>query len=520
MKHELGPTQRAVEFLYSIGLPPLRILRGLITLGLISLVMAGVYFVAFSGLLDREVAEVVEEVEEFDEAENEAPVESPEPASERTTYEFELSLDQQIDELYFGGAEDKNYVVFAGEVEKQNKTIEALKQRNDLTAEQAFKLDRVLLRNGQEFLVRKLNARVFQPQDAVEFRTLANSLKSGQNEKLSDLASYALVNVGADIFLKSPTEQNASDLVQTFSQNKSSFLNDVKRTNAILAKLMKLKETDSRNKLADKTIEAFGQLLSQSNAEAVKLISDYIDEYSLFAGLDLQSLEEQVRFQAPNALQDLDDALRVLEAHPEVDLPKWKLLIRAYEPALSIGKQSVFETGWKIASGLVNQLPDSDERKSELQTILKKQVARARMVGSTVDLSGKHVSGGAISFPADYTLLVFSDRSTKSMALMGQLRGDLLEGSQFYTPIVSFKDDFTAEDMERLDQIPRGIQISSFESAKNYAKKFSIDYYPYVVLLDKQNIVIDVDLSLVQAANRVAALRTKKSAASVRPKKE
>ena len=492
MNEKPGFFVRIVHFFYAIGLPPMRILQGLIFLVVAGLILAALFV--------------------FDTDELFKTADKPDPNQGETTEvvaapvsQFGSSIDEEIDDIYyFRVNENENYVVAIGKIEQQREKIEELLKRTDLNADQKQKLQYTMLQHSQDALRRNLRAKIDSEIQFEEFTKFANSFVGGEDKKLEDFAKFGLASTGILLLQNDPSEENAERLAETFRKTKSAFVADEKRANKLVSELLRVRQLHPEKPHVDATIDEFGALLGESTDKSISELSTQIAEFSKFSTYDISTLENRIRFKAEDALQDLDSALRVLADNPETDIYKWKLLIRAYEPSLSNGQPAVFETGWKIASELVGKLPDEDAKKASLTAVLESQLQRSETLGSPVDLAGDTLTGRPIDLnDKQAQLLIFCDRTRKSGQLLREFRTRQSEGVQLRRPIVAFKDDYTENDLKQADYTPRGIQLASHETAQQLIKGLSIDFYPYVVLIDSQGNVAALDLTATQAANRM-----------------
>lgn len=493
MTDKLTSSQKLVEFLYSVGLPPMRILSGLIFLLVIGTIAGSLYFLNFDSFRSAKGS---------DDGTNSEFVED-----DRATYEFELTLDQQIDELTFFDTRNRNYVVVYGELQNQNEAIEKLRQRSDVTPEQTAKLDTIQLRNLQTLLLETLNKGVSAETERKAFDDFANKMANSSNEKSKNFAAFALARIAVNEFVPKPTEAKGQAVLDALNQHQASFVNTTSRAELLLTGLLQCRQQNPDNEIVGKCVATFGKLLEASNDAKIKNLAKQIGEFSLFAKINIGTLENRIRYRGRNALMDLDNALRVLEAHPEVQTSNWKELMRCYEASLSIGRIADFKTGRNITGELAARLPDSDERKAELLDLLTRQQKRAQQLGSQIDIAGDTLTGEQILPSEDeYTVLCLLDRSPNSARIMQELSNSQQERGKTFRPIIAFKDPFSKSDTKKIKLVPRWILVANEDTAKKYFEAVPVDFYPYLLLIDKNGVVVSQNLSLVQVANRIATL--------------
>ena len=496
MEPKPGLIERVIQFLYAIGLPPMRILQGLIFF-LVAGAIFGALFVFDTSSLFKSTEKKTPEDDKLIEY-----VAKPDLAPE------ELTLEEQIEEIYyFKQGTGVNYVVAIGNIEQQRAKIHELLSREDLSDEQKQKLQFTLLRHGQSLLQRNYQARALEAAEVDEFNTFARSFIGGEDEKLDDFAKFAICDAETMLLRRRPSEENAQRLSQALVETKSSFLNNENRARDLFVKLLDARSIHPGKPHIENAINDFGKLLAGSEEESVAALASKVSDFSRFAPFEIVTLERRIRLKVDGSLQDLDDALRLLGETPETNIATWKTLMRAYESSISIGQQTrVLQTGWGIVNDLVGKLPGSDPKKAPLEAILKKQLERSKKFGSVVDLkAGETVKGEPFAEVKRWQLIIFADRSQKSASTMLSLRRRQQEGLQLGQPIVAFENDYTAADRAQLDKV-KIYQLASFETSKKLIEALSIDFFPYIALVDEQGTVVALDLSVEQAVRRMMDL--------------
>ena len=496
MKDQMNPGQKLVQFLYSIGLPPARIRTGLITLLVIGAILGGVYFLNFDSFRSASGRDGDSDTELVENG--------------RTTDE----LDQQINELTFIDPRELNYVVLYGEVEKQNEAIDELRKRSDITTEQTGKLDEIQLRNLRNLYMQTLGQGSSADIERESFETFANKLLSSSNEKSKDSAGFDLTRLAVNVFSRKPNADDGQAALDALNQHQSSYVNNNKRALFLLRQLLTCQQQNPGDEVARNCVATLGKILATSTDDKIQDLAKDIVEVSLFKGLEIGRLEKRIRFQDRQALADLDNALRVLESHPELAIEKWELLMRSYEAALSTGRVNVFNTAKRIMGELVAKLPDSDERKTRLLNLLTRQKQRAQQLGKPMDLTGVTLDGKQIvQSNAEFSVLCLLDRSRKSVELVKSLSKSQSQLGTTFRPILAYKDKHAKEDKEKASTFPPKMLFADNETAAKYLASFPTDFFPYLLLIDKNGILVAGNLSPLQVENRIAALNKRNSAA-------
>ena len=495
MNEELTFKQKIIQFLYSIGLPPQRLLQGLICLLIIGVIAAVVFFSNFEGLGggSRRADDVASTDDVIDGASSDTD-----------------DLDKQINELTFFDPSNFGYVVLYGEVQKQMDSIAEFRQRDDISAEQLKKLDGIQLRNLQAVAVRSIQADISSETEMKAFVDFAETLASSDDEKQRDSAGFSLVRTAAIAFTLEPNKSSATAAIETMKSQKMTLVNQYKRSDMVLGTFLKFKKQNPTNKFVDQCIQTLGQTVDTSTEPKSLELAETIREFGLFSNIQMSSIENRIRYNDPTGFEDLDKALLVVEANPKVKIETWQLLIRAYEACLSIGQLDNFSTAQKIVGDLVAKLPDSDPRKAQLSESLDRQKERVEILGKQFDLSGDSFDDRKITQSTKgFSVLCFADRSKDSAAMIQDLVKRVSNGIPF-RPILAFKDDFTEQDREQINQIPRKLFAANRSTSLKYLRAFPCDNFPYLLLIDGNGVVASVNPSLLQAANRIASLQKKK----------
>lgn len=504
MNEELKTSEKFVELLYSIGLPPMRIFRGLIILLVLGAITTGLYFFNFERIAGEKANQ---------ESNSDASTES-----ERKPYEFESTLDQQINDLAVIDAKNRDYVAFYSDLKQQNETIEQLRSQSDIDSKQIGKLNTIQLRNLQTLAIAAEQNGIDADIEMKAFIDFASKLAAESDQELKDLAGFVMVQTAVKLFESSPIESKAKTTIESLEQYRESYIAHKSRSNQLVGMLLKCSAKNPKNDAVSKCIAAIGKVLNSSPEESIKTTGGQLLEYGLFSNLQFATLEERIRYRERNALQDLDDALRVIEANPNVDLNKWQLLMRCYEASLSNGRMQDFNTARNIMKELITKLPGSDERKPDLLRLLERQTIRAERIGKPFNLSGTTIKGRQLQEKSsEYSVLIMLDRSRSAGEIMRRLSTKRAEGGITYRPVIAFKDDFSEADQDKIGSIPNWVVVADDDTSRQYRSAFPIDSFPYLLLIDPEGIVVAGNLSLVQAANRIAALeKRRKSRAGMR----
>ena len=494
---------RLLDFFYSIGLPPVRILQIVICLAVVGLVTSFIYFTNFggddSGPKDdsdgRLAAETAPDTSDSD---------TKDTATESAT-EAELSVDQQLDELSLFAGNDKSFFTIASEIEKRNKIVDQLQQNNQLTASQQKKATLIKLGNHQTLVIKMLSEGIEADKEMQTLEQFCNSMLEHEDPELREIAGHKLAMAAATKFTLSPTEQGLQQVNQVFATHKQSFLNNMDRVKELYGMFQRARIQHPKKLITNDAIKAFSATLVESELPEISQFGSDLGELALFAKFELATLANRIRYRDRGALDDLDGAMRMIESHPEVRIQWWKKLMHCSESLLSTERFDDAATANNIMGQLVANLADSDERKSELLEMLERQKKRASAVGSPFDVSGTLVQGGTLRpSSSEFSLVIFVNRSGSSREILRELTESGGDTIRRFRPIISFKDEFTDDDRQQFEKIPPNVIVVSYETSQKFAAAYPPDFYPYAILIDKEGKLVCQNVSLIQAANRIA----------------
>ena len=462
--------QKVNSFFHSIGLPPKQALIGLLVLGAVA---AALFFA-------NQKQGIV------------------------SSNESDIGIDKQINELELFDPSRKIYTEAYRGVQENNEKIAELRQRDDITPALVKKLNSMELRNLETLVLRSMKADVNADNEMEAFVNFAESLLNTDDQQVKDSTGFALVRTLVSAFVMSPTEARSITASEAIKFNQASFVNSKTRADLLRKLFVKGLDSHPANPYVDSCIREFGAILETSSSADIATLGRNIHEYTLYSKVHLESLEKRIRYREPKALGNLDQALRTLEANPDTDIRIWKTLIRSYEATLSIEAKQNFQTARNIIGELVAKLPDSDQRKAELRTLLDRQKMRSETMG-TFDLSGTTFDGQPIGKTSnEFTALVFVDQNPKSTLIMKEISTAIAEGSGAFRPIMVFKRDFVEQDRKNFKLVPRRVLVASRETALKYLESFPCDHFPYLLLIDRNGVIVAGNLSVVQTGNRIA----------------
>ena len=160
--------KNVIQFFYSIGLPPKRLMQGAIALLILGAVTAALFFVNLDGFGKGKQPETSASTETG------------------SSNEFDIGIDQQINELTFFNPGRMAYTEAYGETQKHNEKIAELRKRDDITPEMVKKLDSMELRNLETLVLRSMKAGVDADNEMEAFVNFAESLLDTDDEQVKD----------------------------------------------------------------------------------------------------------------------------------------------------------------------------------------------------------------------------------------------------------------------------------------------------------------------------------------------
>lgn len=469
------------------GLSPLRVF-----LSLLSLVGLGclIYFVVFA-----------------DDSQENRVVKAP---SEKKLQQTELTVDQRLEQiLRFKPANDANFLGTIDEVLGFESELETMESKPGLTEQQKVKIEQIHVRNQSVVVTTMVSNKIdCEAEKAKLFRYCSQRIDA-EDDQLKEACRFWLIAVPAIEFAEAPSEQTHHAFATALTTYPDGYLKTPENAATLCGIMVRMsKGGPVKKQFALKGFDLMTEQLAKSELESIHGIGNSLREFANFGDYDLPTLGERLRWSDPSAQKDLAGAFDALVKFPETETKTWVTLIRAYENLLSTDKIEETGAAWKRMWDMSSAVPTS-EKKKLLQQILDRQRTRAMSIGTPFDISGTTAGDGKeIVDNKEFSAIFFCDKSRTSMNSLAKLGAAIKEQQIGYLPIVAFEKDLTKEDIETLHMVPESITIASHETAKKYFEAFPIDFFPYLLLVDKQGKILAANLAIEQIPTRIAAVKS------------
>ena len=475
---------RFTDFSNRVGLSPMRMFFTLLLLGGIGYV---IYLVGFPNA--------------------DAVVEKPKVISENSRLLLELTTDQELERILNESfTNNENFLVIIDRMNGHEKSLDDIESRIDLTEEQHTRMERLRIRNKSVIVMMLIKNKISSDAEKADLREYCLARLRSSDHQISEASQFWLALLPVLEFTGSPSEETLQNFEKAIIEYRGGYLNSPDNSASLANLVSRIKdEHPGKKDFSRRAFLMLAEQMSKSEVPRVRTIASQVDGLSVFGEYDLQTLEQRIVWSDPIADEQLSAAMDTLSKNTDAPLQTWTILIKAYEAYLATDRieeaGAAWQRMWELSSGLADQ-----NKKATLQGLLKRQRVRAMFIGQKFDVLGTKLVGGQ-PFDAkksDYYAVIFCDKEVNSLKALATLGKEALDQPLKYSAIVSFSEKLTEVDINSLHKVPRGISITAQDTAKKHFSAFPADFLPYVLLVDKSEKVIAVNVDLKQINNRVA----------------
>jgi hypothetical protein len=430
--------------------------------------------------------------------------------SEMKLQKTELTVDQRLSRMSsFKPSSDKSFLATIDEMVDFENELEILESKPGLTEQQKSKIELLHVRNQSIIVMTMVRNKVdCETEKAKLFRYCTQRIDS-TDEQLKENSRYWLCIIPTIEFAENPSDETYREFAAALTSYPDGYLKSPVSAAVLCELLVEMSKGGSfKKEFARKGYSLLIEQLAKSKLKSIHDIGNKMQEYANFGEYDLKTLGDRLRWSNPSGKRDLTGAFESLVANPNARTQTWVTLIRAYENLLSTDKIEETGAAWKKMWDLSSALP-ATKKKKLIQDILDRQRTRAMSIGSPFDISGTTAADEKdIVNNKEFTTIVFCDKSKGSMNALFNLGKTIKEQQLNYLPIVAFENELTKEDISSLHMVPESVAIASHKTAKKYFEAFPVDFFPYLLLIDKEGNVISANLGFDQVPNRIAAVKS------------
>lgn len=476
--------QRKVnDFSRSVGLSPLKIIVSALLLLVVGFV---IFFVAFSDRGDEKIVKTVTGLK---------------------LQQQELDVDKQLTAMLEKRVPpNQDFLTTIDDVSKMNDSLESIESSHELSEAQMFLVERIKLRNKSVVVMLMIQNKVSCDTERADFFRYGQQQLDSKNPENQQAAKYWLCLIPTVELTKTPSDETMQNFVTALEAYPGGYVESPKYAGMLSSLMLKMSK-DSRNaeKYWTEGFDVLSNQLAKSENEQVLKIGQRLQGLKMFVKFNLSTLADRILWSDPTGPRDLEGAIQVLAEHPQSDLANWVTIIKAYESFLSTDKIEETGSAWQKVSELSKGIADADKKK-EIDAILTRQRQRAMAIGTKFDPSGTlSPDGRPIQLDEkDYTAVMFCDKTTASFKALIALGSEAKERNLRYNPLIVFEQELTEVDIASLDKVPNGILIVDHATAKRYFNALPIDFFPYILLLDKDGTIVSANLDVQQIPTRVA----------------
>ena len=422
-------------------------------------------------------------------------------------YSAQLSLDQQLNNLWEERGDDiPNIFSMVGKLKSCNKEAMLLLQRDDLSLNQAIRLKKLLLRNLRTSVVQLLEFDVDASQEIAELVRHADEFLDHTDTELRQSAQQALCVASVRSFAQDPTSEALNRLIPTLENYSESFVDDQEQATMFYKVLLRARNRFPENQWVARSLSELGVLLSQSSISTIRDLGALSGDSSVYAKFKLQFLEEKIRFNERGADAVLNRAIETLGQHPDSSFETWRMLIQISEAHIaSQGIENITRARSRFQK-ILGVLPDNDVKKTQIHSLLERQRIRLSKLENTLSamsLLSNERNNSVRKY--EYTVLIFGSRNAQTLSALSYLSPSEIPQKRRYQALVVLSDQpDEAETAELKSLIGDDVEITTPEFSKLCAGEFPTDFYPYVLLLDKQNKIVAANISMSQVAPKIS----------------
>ena len=470
----------------SVGLSPLRMLLALILLGGLGYL---IYVVAFPGDQKGKAAD---------------------GPSESRAEQLSLSADQVLNRLSSLTLTDlDNFLFVIEEMKDSEKKLDELEATVELTQKQKIEVAKIRTRDKGFIAMMLVRNNIEYAAEKAELIRYTKDHLDASDSSLLQTTHFWLCTVSLVEFTHSPSEETWQRFKEAVVNHSDGYLKTHQNAVVVSGMLLTMsKEGATKGKYAKQGFGVLSEQLVKSEVASIREMADKLETLAIYGDFDLQTLPTRIMWSDPNGVRDLENALDKLAQNPDSDVNTWVSLIRGYESFLATDKIEETGAAWKKVSDICDGLPDSEKKKT-LREILRRQRARAMTVGTDFDVSGTILPDMTPFEPGenDFVVVFFSDKSANSVAGLKRLGEEYRDQQATYRPILAFEQGLTEKDLSSLHKIPKGISIASMETSRKFQRMIPVDFFPYILLIDRKGKVVAVNLHVDQIPNRIAKIQ-------------
>ena len=337
-----------------------------------------------------------------------------------------------------------------------------------------------------------------------EFLDVCSRYLDSPNEASRRQAKFWVCVIRTVNFVEEPSTESYQRFVETIDEHKATYISNPRRSKYLANLVLLLSENDFKNvEFQQKAVSRLSERLAESETEGVLEIVEILQQHSLFGKFNLSTLRRRIAWLDPGAESDLDNAIELLQTHPQSDIKVWKAIIGAYESFLASDRAEEVGESLDKLKILSEKIEDPDNRK-HIQERLAHQQVRVAAVEKKFDIAGtKLPDGQPISTGnRDYMVVIFCEPN-RSSSIEYQRICSVRDRSGF-SVIAAFSGPLSDEELVEAAKLGEGISVATMETSRKYLSEFPADVLPYALLLNKSGHIIAANLQYDQIESRIA----------------
>ena len=420
----------------------------------------------------------------------------------------ELDLEQRLDAL--AGVKtpnDTHFMMIIDRMNDINSELDTIEYEKELTESQKIKVEQIRLRNKSLIVMTMMRNKIENETEKNDLIEYCLARIDSPDDILREGCHFWLCVIPTFDFSLAPSDESLQIFTEAIQKYPQGYRTTPSHATTIAGIVFKIREQGpAALEFQKKGLNFLATQFKASEVAEVQEVGKKLNVLELFGEFNIPTLAHRILWSDPSGKRDLDGALAVLTEHPDTEMTNWVKLIRAYECFLATDKIEEIGAAWQKMWSLMETVPDQ-KIKEALKVILERQKTRAMAIGTPFDVSGTLAPDGQPFVNDDgYTVVVFCDKSVNSQAALAKLGKGSREQQLKYRPIIALDGQLTERDVESLKFVPQEISFASDETAKKYFEAFPVDFFPYVMLVDRKGNIVAANLDVDQVPSRVAKL--------------
>lgn len=479
------------NFSKAVGLSPLRIFLS------VTLLSGVVFFICFIGFSESSLSRRAAAASPLDFRSQQ----------EKVNERLKVLLKQKLTHA-------NNFLLSIDQIQECETEISDIEASHSLTPSQEERIALTRLKNKGATVLQMLRNDIGYDNEKADLFRFCDSYEDQGQSEIRYACRYWLCAVPTLEFAYAPSPKTLVAFTTAIEEYEDCYLDFPKhaeRLGQILTTM--ISKNRKTSELTRKGLRNISQRMLKSKTKRVRYAGEKLILLEIFGEFDLTTLGYRIAWNAPSAEADMEGAISALEANVKIaPVLVWDVIISAYESYLSSAHVDKVGTAWQRMWTLSEQIA-SEGSKKQVQIKLLRQKHRATSVGSTFDLSGFRLKGGApLNLNShEYIAIVFYDEGKGSLDLIRKIvtTGRLKHPNVHF--VLAYKESYAGKALQMIDDSHSNFTIVDESTARKYYEELLVDITPYITLVDRSGEILGTSLPFDQLETRVARIKIGRS---------